>query len=83
MRKRKPRSQTADTSLVSDTSSVEPVGLMAMQFEVYGILVSRLDHPVTVKYGAEEIRLSPRGQTNILAKSLLGPLPAGVLFVQR
>ena len=52
--------------------------------EKVGRVVSRLSHPAIIKYGTEEIRLSPRGQTEAtLVKGRLGKLPTGTVFVAR
>lgn len=52
--------------------------------EQVGRVVSRLPHPVIIKYGSEEIRLSSRGQTeNNIVRGLLGKLPTGTNFVAR
>lgn len=53
-----------------------------IQSEV-GVLVSRLDHPVVISYDDDTIVISPRGTTQLLAKSKLGALPSGIGFQQR
>lgn len=54
-----------------------------VQESAKGFLRNRLDHQVIISYGDDTIALSPRGQSNILAKEKLGSLPAGVVFVQQ
>lgn len=44
-----------------------------------GLLISRVDKPVTLKYGEDEIRLSPRGQEKVAdVNKLENPLPNGL-----
>jgi len=48
-----------------------------------GVLVSRLDHPVTISYNDDTIIVSPRGTTLLLERNKLGALPSGVAFQAR
>lgn len=41
-------------------------------------LVSRLNHPVTIRYGNDNIQVPPRGTANKLKKSKLGEYPNGI-----
>lgn len=66
----------ADPSAAVATPSVASVAQL-------GVLLSRLDYPVTVTYGERQIRLSPNGRTETLNRALLPEaLPAGVTFVR-
>lgn len=77
----------APTSTQPPVSGPGPVSIkpsLSGAKEVFGILVSKLEYPVVISYGEEQIRLSSRGQTGILEKRLLtGSLPLGVVFVPR
>jgi hypothetical protein len=42
------------------------------------LLISRVDYPITVKYGDRMIRVSPRSQLKVADGSLLGELPNGI-----
>ncbi len=44
-----------------------------------GVLISRVDYPITVDFGKNKIRVSPRSQMKIKDTSLLGELPSGLI----
>jgi hypothetical protein len=46
-----------------------------------GTLVSKLNQPEIIQYGAEEIRVSPRAKIKNIDGSLLGVLPKGISFI--
>lgn len=43
-------------------------------------LSSRVDYPITIKYGEESIRISPRSKMYIEDSSKLEELPSGILL---
>ena len=43
------------------------------------MLISRLNHPVTLAYGGNGLLLPPRGRIKNVDKNLLGALPKGVV----
>jgi len=45
------------------------------------ILLSRVDHPVTIGYDGRGIMVYPRGKTTPLEKSKLGAVPKGVQII--
>lgn len=45
------------------------------------LIVSRLDHPVYIDYGGENMTIPPRGKMRISNKNLVGALPKGVSVV--
>jgi hypothetical protein len=52
--------------------------------EVKGFLRSSLPNPVTVGYGKEQLRISPKGKTGSVYKSKLPKvLPKGVIFIEQ
>lgn len=46
-----------------------------------GMIVSRLDHPVSLSYSGEGMMLPPRGKEKIANINKLGKLPAGVSLI--
>ena len=46
-----------------------------------GILVSRCNHPETVKYKGEEMVIPPKGKLKNVDKADLGKLPVSVKFI--
>lgn len=51
-----------------------------MAEKVLGKLISKVNYPVSVTYGNKSIILSPRQVIKNIDKSILGPLPKGVVF---
>ena len=45
-------------------------------------LISRLNHPVAIKYGTETINVSPRAKMVIADASKLGKLPTGIILIK-
>jgi hypothetical protein len=59
------------------------------EIAVYGVIVSRLDYPEVIKYGSENIRVSPRARLPKIQEALLSKdkagiikLPKGLFFVK-
>jgi hypothetical protein len=44
------------------------------------MLISRLNHPITVQYDKSIIRISPRGRMKVADLNLLGEHPVGLLI---
>lgn len=66
---------------MSDTENAPDVDSFR---EPQGVLVSRVQNPITVEYGDGHLRVSPRGTTGVLLRRLLpARLPAGLSFVPR
>jgi hypothetical protein len=49
---------------------------------MWGYLVSRLNHPVTIIYGKEKFVMGAQGKSGSIQKELIKYLPHGIMFVQ-
>lgn len=45
-----------------------------------GVLISKLDHPITISYKGLALKISPKQKIKIADINLLGAIPSGIIL---